>query len=72
MWYSEVKTKKKRERGNFKHAKRFEDFSEASAWAANLAVAIVDGGFWSCDEIMIEHKECGATKSLRDQSRSHF
>ena len=37
MWYSEVKTKKKRERGNFRHVKKFDKFNDASLWASNLA-----------------------------------
>ena len=63
MWYSEVKTKKKRERGNFRHVKKFEDFNKASLWASNLAEAIVNGGFWGCDEIMIEHTKYDVYKS---------
>ena len=57
MWVSEVKPKVKRERGNFVHRKTFEAFDEARLWATNLAEAIIIGGFWSEEELVMEHRE---------------
>ena len=59
MWVSEVKNKReaKRERGNFVHRKSFESFDEARLWATNLTEAIIIGGFWSEEELVMEHRE---------------
>ena len=59
MWISEVKNKKeaKRERGNFVHRRTFETLEEGREWASDLAFRIVDGRFWSDDELVMEHRE---------------
>ena len=57
MWVSEVKTKIKRERGNFCHRKTFETLEEGLEWARELAGRIVDAGRFSDEEIVMEHSE---------------
>ena len=57
MWISEVKPKVKRERGNFVQRRTFETMEEGREWASDLAFRIVDGGFWSDEEIVMEHRE---------------
>ena len=44
--------------------KKFDKFNDASLWASNLAEAIVNGGFWACDEIMIEHQSTMCTSPV--------
>ena len=57
MWVSEVKPKVKRERGNFVHRRTFETLEAGREWASDLAVRIVDGRFWSEEELVMEHRE---------------
>ena len=56
MYISEVRNSVKRERGNFIHRRKFETLSEALEWARELASRIVEGGFWSDEEIVMEHR----------------
>tara|TARA_R100000329_G_scaffold109722_1_gene90178 strand:- start:199 stop:402 length:204 start_codon:yes stop_codon:yes gene_type:complete len=56
MYISEVKNRVKRERGNFIHRRKFETLAEALEWARDLASRIVEGGFWSDEEIVMEHR----------------
>jgi len=56
MYISEVRNSVKRERGNFNHRREFETLSEALEWARELASRIVEGGFWSDEEIVMEHR----------------
>ena len=46
----------KRERGNFIHRREFETLSEALEWARELASRIIEGGFWTDEEIVMEHR----------------
>ena len=39
------------------YKKAFESFDEARLWATNLAEAIIIGGFWSEEELVMEHRE---------------
>ena len=56
MYISEVRNIIKRERGNFIHRREFETLSEALEWARDLASRIIEGGFWSDEEIIMEHR----------------
>ena len=56
MYISEVRNSMKRERGNFIHRRKFETLAEALEWARDLASRIIEGGFWSDDEIIMEHR----------------
>ena len=56
MYISEVRNRVKRERGNFIHLRKFETLAEALEWARDLASRIIEGGFWSDDEIIMEHR----------------
>ena len=56
MYISEVRNSVKRERGNFIHSRKFETLAEALEWARDLASRIVEGGFWSDEEIVMEHR----------------
>ena len=56
MYISEVRNSVKRERGNFIHRRKFETLAEALEWARDLASRIVEGGFWSDEEIVMEHR----------------
>ncbi len=55
MYLSEVRNSVKRERGNFLHRRYFETLDEGLEWARDLAIRIVEGGFWTDEEIVIEH-----------------
>tara|TARA_B100002019_G_scaffold82177_1_gene70968 strand:+ start:105 stop:332 length:228 start_codon:yes stop_codon:yes gene_type:complete len=55
MYISEVRNSVKRERGNFIHRREFETLSEGLEWARELAGRIVEGGFWTDEEIEMEH-----------------
>ena len=55
MYISEVRNSVKRERGNFIHRRDFETLSEALEWARELASRIIEGGFWTDEEIVMEH-----------------
>ena len=57
MYLSEVRNSVKRERGNFLHRRYFETLDEGLEWARELAMRIVEGGFWTDEEIVMEHKE---------------
>ena len=56
MYISEVKSIIRRERGSFLHRREFETLAEALEWARDLASRIIEGGFWSDDEIIMEHR----------------
>lgn len=56
MYISEVRNSVKRERGNFIHRRKFKTLAEALEWARDLASRIVEGGFWSDEEIVMEHR----------------
>ena len=55
MYLSEVRNSVKRERGNFLHRRYFETLEEGLEWARELAIRIVEGGFWTDEEIIMEH-----------------
>ncbi len=55
MYLSEVRNSVKRVRGNFLHRRYFETLDEGLEWARDLAIRIVEGGFWTDEEIVIEH-----------------
>jgi hypothetical protein len=57
MYLSEVRNSVKRERGNFLHRRYSETLEEGLEWARDLAIRIVEGGFWTDEEIVMEHKE---------------
>ena len=56
MYISEVRSVIQKERGSFIHRRYFETLSEALEWARDLASRIVEGGFWSDEEIVMEHR----------------
>ena len=56
MYISEVRSIIRRERGSFLHRRKFETLAEALEWARDLASRIVEGGFWSDEEIVMEHR----------------
>ena len=56
MYISEVRSIIRRERGSFIHRKEFETLAEALEWARELASRIVEGGFWTDEEIIMEHR----------------
>ena len=64
MWVSEVKSKitKTETKPGFRvnrffHRERFETLEEGLEWARELAGRIVEGGFWTDEEIVMEHSE---------------
>lgn len=64
MYISEVKSKttKTHEAPGFRvnrfcHRRRFETLDEGLEWARELAMRIVEGGFWTDEDIVMEHKE---------------
>ena len=56
MYISEVRSIIRRERGSFIHRREFETLAEALEWARELASRIVEGGFWTDEEIITEHR----------------
>ena len=56
MYISEVRSIIRGERGSFLHRRKFETLAEALEWARDLASRIIEGGFWSDDEIIMEHR----------------
>ena len=56
MYISEVRSVIRRERGSFLHRREFETLAEALEWARELASRIVEGGFWTDEEIVMEHR----------------
>tara|TARA_B100000214_G_scaffold278996_1_gene208757 strand:+ start:103 stop:306 length:204 start_codon:yes stop_codon:yes gene_type:complete len=56
MYISEVRSIIRRERGSFLHRREFETLAEALEWARDLASRIIESGFWSDDEIIMEHR----------------
>ena len=56
MYISEVRSVIRRERGSFIHRRKFETLAEALEWARELASRIVEGGFWTDEEIVMEHR----------------
>ena len=56
MYISEVRSIIRRERGSFLHRRELETLAEALEWARDLASRIIEGGFWSDDEIIMEHR----------------
>ena len=57
MWVSEVKTKKGRYLGSFNHRKYFATMDEGLDWARNLAIQIVENGFYKDEELIMHHYE---------------
>ena len=56
MYISEVRSIIRRERGSFIHRREFKTLAEALEWARELASRIVEGGFWTDEEIIMEHR----------------
>ncbi len=56
MYISEVRSVIQKERGSFIHRREFETLAEALEWARELASRIVEGGFWTDEEIIMEHR----------------
>ena len=56
MFISEVRSRGIKYRGRFSHRKYFVTLEEGLEWARDLASRIVEGGFWSDEEIMMEHR----------------
>ena len=71
MYISEVRNSVKRERGIFIHRREFETLAEALEWARDLASRIIEGGFWSDDEIIMEHRSIDGvlTESITSKCR---
>ena len=57
MWVSEVKTKKGRKLGSFHHRKSFETIEEGLDWARDLAMRIMENGFYKDEELVMNHYE---------------
>ena len=56
MYISEVRSVIQKERGSFIHRRFFETLEEGLEWARELAGRIVEGGFWTDEEIEMEHR----------------
>ena len=71
MYISEVRSIVRRERGSFLHRREFETLAEALEWARDLASRIIEGGFWSDDEIIMEHRSIDGvlTESITSKCR---
>ena len=71
MYISEVRSIIRRERGSFLHRREFETLAEALEWARDLASRIIEGGFWSDDEIIMEHRSIDGvlTESITSKCR---
>ena len=71
MYISEVRSIIRRERGSFLHRREFETLAEALEWARDLASRIVEGGFWSDEEIVMEHRSIDGvlTESITSKCR---
>ena len=57
MWVSEVKTKKGRALGSFHHRKSFATMDEGLDWARDLAMRILENGFYKDEELVMNHYE---------------
>ena len=57
MWVSEVKTKKGRKLGSFHHRKSFATMDEGLDWARDLAMRIMENGFYKDEELVMNHYE---------------
>ena len=57
MFISEVRSQGIKYRGRFSHRQYFETLEEGREWASDLAFIIVDGEFWSDEELVMEHRE---------------
>ena len=71
MYISEVRSIIRRERGSFLHRREFETLAEALGWARDLASRIIEGGFWSDDEIIMEHRSIHGVLTERTISVEH-
>ena len=71
MYISEVRSIIRRERGSFLHRREFETLAEALEWARDLASRIIEGGFWSDEEIVMEHRSIDGvlTESITSKCR---
>ena len=71
MYISEVRSIFRGERGSFLHRREFETLAEALEWARDLASRIIEGGFWSDDEIIMEHRSIDGvlTESITSKCR---
>ena len=56
MFISEVRSRGIKYRGRFSHRKYFETLEEGLEWARDLASRIVEGGFWTDEELVMEHR----------------
>ena len=56
MYISEVRSRVQKCRGSFIHRRKFETLAESLEWARELASRIVEGGFWTDEEIGMEHR----------------
>ena len=57
MWVSEVKTKQGRKPASFHHRKSFETLEEGLDWARDLAMRIMENGFYKDEELVMNHYE---------------
>ena len=57
MWVSEVKTKKGRILGSFNHRKSFATMEEGLDWARDMAMRILENGFYKDEELVMNHYE---------------
>ena len=57
MWVSEVKTKKGRELGSFHLRYSFETLDEGLDWARDMAMRILENGFYKDEELVMNHYE---------------
>ena len=57
MWVSEVKTKKGRQPASFHHRKSFGTLEEGLDWARDLAMRIMENGFYKDEEQVMNHYE---------------
>ena len=57
MWVSEVKSKKGIELGSFHHRKSFATMDEGLDWARDLAMRILENGFYKDEELVMNHYE---------------
>ena len=71
MWVSEVKTKRTIKRGRFCHRRTFDQLDDGLNWARDLAFKIIDGPFWSDEDIVTNHFEIPErTKKVSDDLAS--
>jgi len=57
MWVSEVKTKQGRKPASFHQRKSFATMEEGLDWARDLAMRILENGFYKDEELVMNHYE---------------